>query len=427
MADNPAPAGLLTVTLREVAAVDDSDDDLWLSAIGPKAMWLARLIRGRHLETLGIEVPDGFVITGEAYELHRSAAWPAAGSASGIPQSLAVAITTAATELAGSDGRLVVRSSASVEDTSRASFAGEFVSVLDVEPTDEVLSAYSAVTASLGTDAVAEACRLVGVDPDGVLMPVLVQRMIPLEDSIGGVMLTSHPTGSRTVTLIEAAAGGAVGVVSGTRDPQTIVLDNLGAAQVGLTDEFSTHVDGEALIPVDVTRKLYHLAGLAEALVGQRAEIEWVWVPSSGVLYLLQVRPLVDPRRSTNRSEHRAGPGELLTSGLGVGSGSVSAAVLTPSTVEEAMELCSAPELADGFVLVVPTTSPEWLPIIRLASAVVTDTGGRTSHAAIVCRELGIPAVVGCGDAVEVLGAIRGEVTVSIDLRNGQGRVFSTT
>lgn len=420
----PTGAGPTTITLAALAERAVGEPAAALALAGAKAFWLARARADRTLAELGVVVPDGFVIPAGAEELLLD------GTRDPMPGSATVAaqaeVQAALTDLLADGSALAVRSSASVEDGPAASFAGEFVSVLDVTTAGSALAAYRTVLASLHSPAAAKAYEHLGLDPGSVTMAVLVQRMVGAEGSIGGVLLSSFEHGGEHGTLVEAAPGGARAVVAGRTDPTALLLTSSGSSVLG-------HGPGPGGLPLSETllSTLARLAAAGEELVGSAVEIEWLWEPRRTVVHLLQLRPLVPPpsfapaARTVPRvvggapgpAAPRTGPAAgptVLTSGMAVGQGSVSGPALVTDSPTRALEALADDRYRDGYVLVVPETAPEWLPLIRGALAVVTDVGGRTSHAAIVCRELGIPALVGCGDATLRLRDVVGPVTVLI-------------
>lgn len=247
-------------------------------------------------------------------------------------------------------------------------------------------------------------------------MAVLVQVMVGSSNSLGGVVLTGFGEEASGGTLVEVARGGARAVAGGSTTPVAVLVGADGSMEVRAPENRDDAAAGviDSMRQARLAERLVELGALATEHVGGPADIEWVWTPSSDVIDLLQLRPVAAPG-SLGRAESDLSADELddlVVEGTSVGLGRVAAGVLAPSTVDEGLELCNEARFRTGFVLAVHTTSPEWLPLIGLASAVVTAVGGRTSHAAIVCRELGIPAVVGCGEELWTVTGRHGSVLV---------------
>ncbi|MCB1256689.1 MAG: hypothetical protein KDB26_06270 [Microthrixaceae bacterium] len=427
----PATDGTeFVIPLAEFRARGSHDGPGWTQQVGSKAHWLAVAMNDADIAELGVVVPDGFVVTSNAYSMITGLGADAGTSDRSLPVAIREAISGAVGDLLATGAQVAVRSSASVEDGPKASFAGEFRSILGVSTHSDVLEAYGLVVESARSESALNAFDYLGIEADSVTMPVLVQRMVGSPSSVGGVLLSRYSTSGTAGVLIEAAKGGPRGVVSGEVDPVTLVVDSKGPAIE------RDPCGSQNLVPPHVVDTLSRLAGVGEGLVGAAVEIEWVWDPDADRTYLVQLRPLVDPsdRMHTIGAPHppgsHTGAGSepryghvVAASGLGVGTGVVWAEPLVARSVDEALEIWNDPRFTDGYVLVVDTTSPDWLPLIRGASAVVTDTGGRTSHAAIVCRELGIPAVLGCGTAVEAISRAEGLIGVALD-DSGVGTVF---
>ncbi|OWY62723.1 phosphoenolpyruvate synthase, partial [cyanobacterium TDX16] len=252
---------------------------------------------------------------------------------------------------------------------------------------------------------------------DEPAIAVVVQQMADVDRS--GVAFTADPaSGARDQLVVEAALGLGEVVVSGAVEPDTYHVRRdppaVTAAHVGHQDHrIVVGPDGvqrtEALGPDDADRRVLtddevlavaDLALRVEALHGTPQDVEWAFSPD-GRLALLQARPITT-LGTPSLDEHPAGDGSgpgphVLVTGLGA------TAAVGSGPVRVIVDPADGGRLQDGEVLVAPMTSPDWLPTLRRAAAVVTDRGGITCHAAIISRELGIPAVVGAGDATEVL------------------------
>jgi len=315
------------------------------------------------------------------------------------------------------DVAVAVRSSATAEDTASASFAGMNETLLNVRGAGDVVEAVRRCWASLfGARTVFYRAER-GFPQAEMDIAVVVQRQIPSERA--GVMFTIDPsTGRSDRIVIEGAFGLGESVVSGSVSPDRYVLDKKTLSVVSrevrrkeLTIEPTS--DGgtstraltgdEATRPVlsdaDV-RTLGDLAVQIEAHYESPQDTEWAF-DAEGRVWMLQSRPV---------TATGAAVGEPLVRGLGAAPGAGSGAVRLVATLGD------ADLLAEGDVLVTHMTAPDWVPLMRRAAAIVTDSGGMTCHAAIVSRELGIPCVVGTGDATRHLR--NGEV-VTVDATHG--------
>ena len=334
-----------------------------------------------------------------------------------VPDDLADAIHQAYEDLASSQTlcrRVAVRSSATAEDTAQFSFAGMFESFLNVFGAPAVVDAVKACWASTFSARVLFYRIKQGL-PAEMPVAVIVQRMVNSDKS--GVMFTSDPaTRDSSHIVIEAAWGLGEAVVQGAVTPDRHVLDKASLSVV-MTQiarkEFLLAWDSakQATIRVDLTHDprasapvltsgelstLGELARRAEAHYHAPQDLEFAIEGST--IYLTQSRPITTlqpvDRASATTPDAEAKP---VAHGLGASPGTASGAVrvlMSPSE-ESAMQA--------GEVLVTRMTSPDWVPIMRRAAAIVTDAGGMTSHAAIVARELGLPCIVGTHDATRVL------------------------
>ena len=327
----------------------------------------------------------------------------------------------------GTDVVVAVRSSATGEDGADASFAGMNRSITNVVGEAAVLEAVVQCWTSLFTPRVVtyRSSRGFSADP---AMAVVVQQMIAAEQS--GVAFTADPaTGDTTKVVIEAAFGQGEVVVGSKVEPDTYVLDkatlNLCESHIGIkTIKIVRGDDGhdtiielplaemEATVLDEVhTRRIARLAVLAEAHAGCPQDVEWAI--EGGVTWLVQSRPITTLGVAPKATDYQTPlDSRVLVRGLPA----------APGRATGAARILRAPELGsllqDGEVLVAPMTSPDWLPTIRRAAALVTESGGMTCHAAIVARELGVPCVVGARSATQLL---QNGVTVTVD--GGQGVV----
>ncbi|BBZ12737.1 phosphoenolpyruvate synthase [Mycobacterium branderi] len=323
----------------------------------------------------------------------------------------------------GTDVVVAVRSSATGEDGRDASFAGMNKTITNVAGTDALIDAVQSCWASLFTPRVLtyRASRGFTADP---AMAVVVQQMVAPEQA--GVAFTKDPSTGADHVVIEAAFGQGEVVVSGKVQPDTYVVDK---QTVGVVDsqvgyqafKIVPGPDGtDTVVELDAAqansrvlddgslREIAELAIAAERHNGCPQDVEWAI--SSGKTWLVQARPIT-VLGGAGRGD--SGQGTVLVRGLPAAPGTASGQVRVLTRPEEGTRL------VDGEVLVAPMTNPDWLPTIRRAAALVTETGGMTCHAAIVARELGVPCVVGArrattelrdGTMVTVDGT-RGEVT----------------
>jgi pyruvate,water dikinase len=359
-----------------------------------------------------------------------------------LPPALARAIRDAYGALCGDDVDVpvAVRSSATAEDTATASFAGMNESFLNVRGADAVLEAVRACWGSLfGARTIFYRAKR-GLGQADMDIAVVVQRQIA--SLRAGVMFTIDPaTGARDRLVIEGSLGLGEAVVSGAVSPDRYVVDKHDGAILArevrrkriaiepLADGGTRQRElagDEALTPVLSDDEVHRLAELGiriEEHYGAPQDTEWAFDPD-GRAWMLQSRPVTTfpgalappaaaaPLRGGGRPpETQRGP--VLASGLGAAPGVASG----PARVMQS--LAGADRLVDGDVLVAPMTAPDWVPLLRRAAALVTDTGGMTCHAAIVSRELGIPCVVGTGDATTKL---RDGELVTVDGSRGQVR-----
>jgi pyruvate,water dikinase len=321
----------------------------------------------------------------------------------------------------GPNCTVAVRSSATGEDGRDASFAGMNQTVTNVTGEIALLEAVTTCWASLFSPRVVtyRASRGFVADP---AMAVVVQQMIASEQS--GVAFTTDPsTGEREHIVIEAALGLGEVVVSGKVQPDTYVVDKMTMDVVDVRIGYQAFkiergpaghdviveldpAQAQARVLDDISlRRIAELAIAVEAHNGCPQDVEWAI--ASGKVWLVQARPI------TTLDKHASGESEatgVLVRGLPAAPGSASGRVRVLRTPEEGNRLM------DNEILVAPMTNPDWLPAIRRAAAVVTETGGMTCHAAIVARELGVPCVVGARNATTVL---RERQSVTVDGSSG--------
>jgi len=333
--------------------------------------------------------------------------------------------------VAGSETEVsfAVRSSATAEDLPDASFAGQQESFLNVVGIDNVLEAMKHVFASLYNDRAISYRVHKGFTHAEVALSAGVQRMVRSDTGASGVMFTiDTESGFKDVVFITSSYGLGETVVQGAVNPDefyvhkpmlaqgksAVIRRNIGSKLIKMefTDEAKA---GRSVKTVDVPIELRNRYSLVEDEVielakyamiienhyGRPMDIEWGKDGRDGKLYILQARPeTVKSQQKSTDAQQRfqlKGTGTVLTHGRAIGQkiGAGPVRVITdPSEMER---------VQPGDVLVADMTDPNWEPVMKRASAIVTNRGGRTCHAAIIARELGVPAVVGCGDATDVL------------------------
>ncbi|WP_423820656.1 phosphoenolpyruvate synthase [Salinisphaera sp. SPP-AMP-43] len=426
-----------------------------VAVVGGKNASLGEMTR--HLDELGVRVPEGFATTATAYRafIQANALAEPIGEALGrfqagiaglaetgarirslfldsaFPTELASAITRAYVELGQRIGRetpdVAVRSSATAEDLPEASFAGQQESFLNIRGAEALLDACRRCYASLFTDRAIVYRENHGFDHLQVALSVGVQRMVRADRAAAGVMFSlDTETGFPDVVLINANWGLGETVVQGTVDPDEYMvfkplLDARGyrpiiEKQCGRKARKLVYAQGDGratrLIdtPAEQARQtvlgdddILQLARWAiaiEAHYGTPMDMEWAQDGENGALFMVQARP------ETVQSHRQAGAivdyrlktkGRVLVSGHSIGDAIAAGAVCRLSRADE------IDDFVDGSVLVTESTDPDWVPIMKRAAAIVTDHGGRTSHAAIVSRELGLPAIVGTERASTLL------------------------
>ncbi|MCX7888271.1 MAG: phosphoenolpyruvate synthase [Rhodobacteraceae bacterium] len=425
----------------------------------------------------GIRIPPGFATTAEAFRqylrhnrldamiaatladlaagrivLQTAGARIRAAIAGGQwPDRMEEALRAAYRELgrrAGkSDAAVAVRSSATAEDLPDASFAGQQETFLNISGEAALLDACRRCYASLFTDRAITYRTLKGFAHEKVALSVGVQLMVRSDLAGSGVMFSiDTESGFDRAVLITAAWGLGENVVQGAVDPDEyqvfkpflnregltpILAKTLGAKEVkmiharGATPPVrnvpTSRAEREAFVLSDPEiLELARYAATIEDHYGLPMDMEWAKDGETGLLYIVQARPeTVQARADIHalKSYRLTSRGAKILDGLSVGE-----AIATG----EVCLLQSAAEIGrfvDGAILVTSTTDPDWVPIMKRASAIVTDHGGRTSHAAIVSRELGLPAIVGTGNATHLLHDGQ-EITVSC-AEGDRGNVYA--
>ena len=324
-----------------------------------------------------------------------------------------------------------VRSSATAEDLPDASFAGQQETFLNVHGIDEVLHKMKEVFASLYNDRAISYRVHKGFAHDVVALSAGVQRMVRSDLGAAGVMFTiDTESGFEDVVFITSSYGLGETVVQGAVNPdefyvhkpmlkagkQAVIRRNLGSKLIQMvfatadekastgkliktTDVPTEQRNRYSLTDADV-EQLAHYAVVIEQHYGRPMDIEWGKDGEDGLLYILQARPETVKSQAKGQAELRyklKGHGAVLAEGRAIGQ------KIGTGPVRIVHNISEMDKVQPGDVLVTDMTDPNWEPVMKRASAIVTNRGGRTCHAAIIARELGIPAVVGCGDATERL------------------------
>jgi pyruvate, water dikinase len=444
-----------------------------VATLGGKNASLGEMIQ--RLGAKGIAVPEGFATTADAYRrfvaangladvvrrhiaaLHDGRPVHEVGprireafETAEMPEDLADAVHTAYASLCTRVGRddvdVAVRSSATAEDLPDASFAGQQASFLNVSGADEVVAAVQRCIASLFTDRAIIYREEQGFDHLEIALSAGVQRMVRSDLAGAGVAFTiDTETGFDRVLVLDGAWGLGEAVVAGEVDPDTyvvfkpllddtslrpivtkqrgakeikIVYDEAGQGTTSLptsSEERSTFV-----LDDDEILTLARWCVIIEDHYGMPMDIEWAKDGQTGELFIVQARPETVQSRvdagvlSTYRLTETGKP---LVDGLAIGDAIASGPVVRLESAADGHRF------VDGGVLVTGMTDPDWVPIMKRAAAIVTDHGGRTAHAAIVSRELGVPAIVGTSDATTVLR--EGEVVTVSCAEGDRGYVYA--
>lgn len=460
-------------------------DVIWFEAlrgtdvprVGGKNASLGEMIASLGAE--GVQVPPGFATTAEAYwhflaqnRLNERVSSVLAELDAGRialahagkkirraflrgvwPEQTAESILRAYRELCVRSGRpdtdVAVRSSATAEDLPDASFAGQQETYLNIRGERALLAACRRCYASLFTDRAVSYRQAKGFDHMKVALSIGVQKMVRSDLAGAGVMFSiDTETGFDKVVLINAAWGLGESVVQGTVDPDEYqvfkpLLPDLSLCPIieksrgekthkmiytsdieqptrnvptSRTERSAFVLDDQEIL------RLSRWACAIECHYGMPMDMEWAKDGESGQLFIVQARPeTVQSQRYAGslKSYRIKSKGVKITSGLSIGDAVVAGKVCV---IESARDI---DRFVDGAVLVTQMTDPDWVPIMKRASALVADHGGRTSHAAIVSRELGLPAVIGTGDATQVLHDEQ-EITVSC-AEGDEGFVYAGT
>ncbi|HAW45541.1 MAG TPA: phosphoenolpyruvate synthase [Sutterella sp.] len=425
--------------------------------VGGKNASLGELLS--QLTSAGIRVPDGFATTAEAFRLFLSEnrleekinarlsgldiedvnALAQAGreiramiESAPIPKVIEDEIRAFYDWLKGDldEISVAVRSSATAEDLPDASFAGQQETVLNVVGIDQVLFRMKEVFASLYNDRAISYRVHKGFDHAEVALSAGVQRMCRSDKGAAGVMFTlDTESGFDQVVFLTAAYGLGETVVQGAVNPDEfyihkpmlekgknpIIRRSLGSKLIKMEFNPDKEIDGKTVRTVDVpdadrrrfcltdddVLELARFAVIIEKHYGRPMDIEWGKDGTDGKIYILQARPeTVKSRQKGPETVQRfvlEEKSNVLISGRAIGQ------KIGQGPVRIVTSAAEMDRVKEGDVLVTDMTDPNWEPVMKKASAIVTNRGGRTCHAAIIARELGIPAVVGCGTATDVL------------------------
>ena len=425
-----------------------------IDKVGGKNASLGEMIS--HLTDLGVSVPGGFATTSEAFnkfligtglqdkikdalqglDVDDVAALTATGKKirdmiieQELPKDLEEEIREAFAEMSqGEDIAVAVRSSATAEDLPDASFAGQQETFLNIRGIDNILIAIKEVFASLYNDRAIAYRVHKGFEHAGVALSAGVQRMVRSETGTSGVMFTiDTESGFNDVVFITASHGLGEMVVQGAVNPDefyiskallnadkpAVIRRNLGSKQQKMVyaDEHSAGKSVK-IVPVDKAERnqfslsneeLVELAKQAliiEKHYGHAMDIEWAKDGDSNKLFIVQARPeTVKSRESQNVMERYIlkEKGDVICEGRSIGQRIGAGTVRVVNSIHE------MDKVQPGDVLVSDMTDPDWEPVMKRAAAIITNRGGRTCHAAIIARELGVPAIVGCGNATDLL------------------------
>jgi len=366
----------------------------------------------------------------------RIRAWVADGA---MPPGLEEAIRAEYQRVAGSGkASFAVRSSATAEDLPDASFAGQQETYLNIRGIEHVLEGVKRVFASLYNDRAISYRVHKGFAHGDVAISAGVQRMVRSDVGAAGVMFTMDTeSGFRDVVFITSSYGLGETVVQGSVNPDEFYVSKVGLAKGrpailrrglgtkaiklvfaddarpgrSVEDRPVSQADRDRFSLSDAeVEELARYAVAIEKHYGRPMDIEWGRDGEDGKLYILQARPETVKSQESRKdllTRYRIGKrGEVLASGRAIGS------KIGYGRVRVIMDVSEISRVQDGDVLVTDMTDPNWEPVMKRAAAIVTNRGGRTCHAAIIARELGVPAVVGCEDATHKL-ADGAEVTVS--------------
>ena len=439
----------MTETVRWLSDLGMNDVDI----VGGKNASLGEMIQ--HLTAVDVRVPGGFATTAEAYREFLSASGLAERIAAELdkldvddiaalseagpkirgwiieqpfPRSLDADIEAAYHQLVGQAGgdtaSWAIRSSATAEDLPDASFAGQQETFLNVQGLDNVKRAIREVFASLYNDRAIAYRVHKGFAHANVALSAGVQRMVRSDLAASGVMFTlDTESGYRDAVFITASYGLGEMVVQGAVNPDEfyvhkptlkagrpailrrsvgdkairMVYAEPGADEPVLTEDVPEGERQCFSLTDEEVQDLARQAMLIEDHYGRPMDIEWAKDGTDGLLYIVQARPETVQSRPGQVIERYVlkEKGEVLTTGRSIGNRIGAGKARVVASIRD------MGHVQPGDVLVTDMTDPDWEPIMKRAAAIVTNRGGRTCHAAIIARELGVPAVVGCNDATD--------------------------
>jgi len=422
-----------------------------VATVGGKNASMGEMMK--HLSPQGINIPDGFATTAFSYwtfqdfnnlwepleklmeglDRHQFSNLKETGAAARklilgaeIPDFIAKAVKDEYARLCtNGPASVAVRSSATAEDMPYASFAGQHESFLNVKGADKVVDTVLRCYSSLYTDRAIKYREDNGIEHNKVALCVCIQQMVRSDLACSGVGFTLEPeSGFRDLVLISGTWGLGENIVQGSIEPdeyyvfkptleagkQAIIQRKIGSKQ--LTMKYADNTgeivnvqtpDDQQCQPVLTDAEILQLATwgvLIEKHYKCPMDIEWAKDGLDNKLYMVQARPETVHSRETGHEAfeyHLKEKGQALLHGQAIGSMVVTgiARVLTSPAEGD--------KLKNGEIIITHTTSPDWDPLLKKAGAIVTDSGGRTSHAAIVAREQHVPAIVGCGNATDVI------------------------
>jgi len=446
----------LVVDLSEVSLKD-------IQQVGGKNASTGEMIR--NLSGNGILVPGGFATTAEAYRIFlkqngldkkiiRALSATESGNSRKLDRMSAeirnwiestpffpALLQEIKNKLKNIHGPVAVRSSATAEDLPDASFAGQQETFLNVSGTENILHAIRRVYASLFTSRAIAYREHHGFGTEYFALSAGIQPMIRSDRGTSGVMFTlDTESGFDKVILINAAYGLGESIVQGQVNPDefhvykpavenkrfAILQKTCGDKSVKMV--YAAAKSKNTIRKVSVSKKQRHVFCLSDSEImalaqkaliiekhyGKPMDIEWAKDGINGKLYILQARPeTVKSRESLRVLEryHISGKGKKIVSGLSTGQ------KIGSGKTKIILHAADMHKLKPGEVLVTDMTDPDWEPVMKIAAAIVTNRGGRTCHAAIIAREAGIPAVVGCINATR---KIRPNTTVTVSCAEGE-------
>ena len=442
-----------------------------VAAVGGKNASLGEMFS--KLSSKGIQVPDGFATTAFAFNefiaknnlssplsdlisnLDREnysnlkdtgAKARALILESKLPENLELQLARAYNELCGGANlEVAVRSSATAEDLPTASFAGQHESFLNVKGEKDLLIAVKKCLASLYTDRAIKYREDNGFAHDEVRLSVGIQRMVRSDMACSGIGFTIEPeSGFREIIHISGVWGLGENIVQGTVTPDeffvfkpTLIQDKYAIVQKKLGEKAQTMIYGDAASPVINTAtplekqfqfvltdeeilQLARWALIIEQHYQRPMDIEWAKDGISNKIFIIQARPeTVHSQRNPLlvKQFKLLEKAEPVTQGQAIGSRIITGIARIFSSPRD------AGKLKPGEIVVTDLTSPDWDPVLKNAGAIITNKGGRTSHASIVARELGVAAIVGCGNATEKI--VDGE-TITVSCAEGKtGYVYN--